>query len=282
MLTEANQSRLLPPAERPVLARATALARFVWTCWKLNLAGAMEFRMSFLLTAGMMMVNNTVWMFFWAVYFHRFPIVNGWGLEDVMMMWAVSTTGFGLSATLFGNCYRIAGLVASGQLDVYAAQPKPVLLHVLITRMSVSAIGDVLYGLLLYAIFGEHTLLGACKFIAALLLATAIFVFYNTLVQSLAFYIGNAEGLGLQMFNIVLTFSTYPTDIFRGFSKLLLFTVVPAAFISYLPIGLLRETNGLFLAGALLMALALAAGGTLLFYRGLARYTSGNQIGLRM
>lgn len=45
------------------------LLRFVWACWKLNLAGAMEFRLSFLLTAGMMIVNNVVWIVFWGIYF---------------------------------------------------------------------------------------------------------------------------------------------------------------------------------------------------------------------
>ncbi|MGZ4113302.1 MAG: ABC-2 family transporter protein, partial [Tumebacillaceae bacterium] len=102
--------------------------RFMWHCWKLNLAGAMEFRMSFLMTAGMMFLNNTVWIFFWGVYFTRFPLVNGWEMSDVMLMWAVGAGGFGLSASLFGNAYRIANVVSTGQLDTYLAQPKPVLL----------------------------------------------------------------------------------------------------------------------------------------------------------
>nr|WP_239551011.1 ABC-2 family transporter protein [Paenibacillus elgii] len=151
------------------------LLRFVWTCWKLNLTGAMEFRLSFLMTAGMMMVNNAVWIFFWGLYFQRFPVVNGWELQDVMMMWAVSAGGFGLSAVLFGNAYRLASLVAGGQLDLYLTQPKPVLLHILVSRMSVSAIGDVLFALLLYGLFGDRSPLGLLKFVLALLIAMLIF-----------------------------------------------------------------------------------------------------------
>lgn len=245
------------------------------------MAGAMEYRMSFLLTAGMMVINNVVWIFYWGVYFTKFPIVNGWEFTDVMMMWAVGAGGFGLSAVLFGNSYAMAGLIANGQLDTYLIQPKPILLHVLISRMSVSAIGDVIFGLMLYAVFGDHTVAGMLKFMLALTLATVIFVFFNVIAQTLAFYIGNAEGIGQQVFIGFVTFSTYPTDIFRGLGRLVLFTVIPAGFISYLPVGLLREVKWTFLAGAVGMALLLTALGILLFYRGLRRYSSGNMISMR-
>ncbi|WP_072336878.1 MULTISPECIES: ABC transporter permease [unclassified Paenibacillus] len=257
------------------------LPAFVWTFWKLNLAGAMEFRMSFLLTAGMMLVNNVVWVFFWGVYFQRFSVVNGWAFQDVMMMWAISAGGFGFMAVFFGNANRLAQLISTGQLDVYLAQPKPVLLHVLVSRMSVSAIGDIVFGFLLFAIFGEKTWLGALKFGLALLIATLIFLFFIVIVNAFAFYMGNAEGLAHQMFQCMLAFATYPTDIFRSWGRLLLFTVVPAGFISYLPIGLLRSVELPFLLGALGVTALLSVGGTWFFYRGLRRYTSGNMMTMR-
>jgi len=255
---------------------------FMWACWKLNLAGAMEFRLSFLMTAGMMFVNNAVWVFFWGIYFTTFPSVNGWDLQDVMMMWAVGAGGFGLSASLFGNAYGIAGLVATGQLDTYLAQPKPVLLHVLVSKMSLSAIGDIVFGLTLFGIFGDLSPLGILKFLLALVIATLIFTFFNVAVQSLAFYIGNAEGVGHQLFITFITLATYPTDIFKGAARVLLFTVLPAGFISYLPVGLLRETNAEFLLLALGMAIGLTLLGSWLFYRGLRRYGSGNMLTVRM
>ncbi|MDQ1912205.1 ABC-2 family transporter protein [Paenibacillus sp. GD4] len=265
-----------------MVQRWLALARFVFTCWKLNLAGAMEFRLSFLLTAGMMVVNNTVWIVFWGIYFSRFKVVNGWEFQDVMMMWAVSSGGFGLAATLFGNTFRIATLVAGGQLDIYLAQPKPVLLHVLISRMSVSAIGDILFAVTLFVMFGDTSWLGVLKFVLAMLIAMLIFIFFMVGVHSLAFFIGNAEGLAHQLFNAILAFSTYPTGIFRGWGKLMLFTVIPAGFISYMPIGLLRQVEPLFLGQALGVTALLSLFGFGLFHLGLKRYSSGNMISMRM
>ncbi|TDF97521.1 ABC transporter permease [Paenibacillus piri] len=261
--------------------KIAGLSAFVWGCWKLNLAGSMEFRMSFLLTAGMMVINNMVWILFWGLYFNRFQVVNGWSFQDVVMMWSVSAGGFGLSAVLFGNAYRLGSLIAAGQLDIYLSQPKPVLLHILISRMSVSAIGDVIFSLLLYALFGNHTIAGLLKYALALLIAMLILMFFVVIVQSLAFFIGNAEGLGQQIFNGLLAFSTYPTGIFTGWGKLILFTVLPAGFISYLPIGLLRAAEPVFLTQAISVAAALAVGGTWFFYYGLKKYSSGNMMGMR-
>lgn len=257
------------------------LLHFVWQCWKLNLAGAMEFRLSFLLTAGMMVINNVVWIVFWGIYFGRFSVLNGWELQDVMMLWAVAAGGFGVMATFFGNAMRIGNLIATGQLDVYLTQPKPVLLHVLISRMSVSAIGDVLFALLIFIAFGDKSLIGILKFTLAMVLSTLIFLFFTISVNCLAFWLGNTEGLSFQLFNALLTFTTYPTSIFKGFGKLVLFTVLPAGFISYLPIGLLRQIDLPFMLGAIAVTIFLCIAGIGLFYKGLRRYSSGNMMGLR-
>ncbi|MGQ7887030.1 ABC transporter permease [Paenibacillus sp. WC2504] len=280
MLTVDNK-RLPTISEYGKPGKFKRLLRFVLACWKLNLAGAMEFRLSFLLTAGMMIINNVVWIVFWGIYFGRFHVLNGWEMQDVMMLWAVAAGGFGVMATFFGNATRISNLIATGQLDIYLTQPKPVLLHVLISRMSVSAIGDVLFALLIYAAFGDKSGLGFLKFALAMVLSTLIFIFFTVIVNCLAFWLGSTEGLSLQLYNALLTFTTYPTSIFKGLGKIVLFTVLPAGFISYLPIGLLREVDLPFILAAIGIVLFLCVVAISLFYGGLRRYSSGNMMGLR-
>lgn len=242
----------------------------------------MEYRLSFLLTAGMMLLNDFVWIFFWSVFFDRFKVVNGWELQDVMMMWAVSAGGFGLAMTLFGNANRIAMMTANGQLDVYLVQPKPVLLHLLVSRMSVSAIGDLSFSVVLYLMYGDGTLLGFLKYVLAHFVSASIFLFFSVAANSLAFWFGNADGLSQQLFISLVSFTTYPTDIFRGVGRLVIFTVIPAGFISYMPIGLMRAAvEPLFLLGALAMSVVLAAGAIWMFYAGLRRYSSGNLMTMR-
>lgn len=73
-----------------------------------------------------------------------------------------------------------------------------------------------------------------------------------------------------------------PTDIFKGLGKLILFTVLPAGFISYMPIGLLREIQPQYVLGLLAVIALLVLCGIAVFYRGLSRYSSGNRMGVRM
>src|SRR5713101_5332127 len=130
--------------------------RFVLAYLALNLSAALEYRAAFLLQALGMMLNDVVFFVFWVVYFARFSNVGGWGPGDVALLWAVAATSIGLSAALFGNCTRLATIVVQGQLDYYLSLPKDTLLHLLISRSGLAGWGDVVFGLLAYALFGRH------------------------------------------------------------------------------------------------------------------------------
>ncbi|REE92946.1 ABC-2 type transport system permease protein [Paenibacillus taihuensis] len=262
-------------------AKGIGTLKFLLTCWKLNLASAMEYRLSFFMLAGMMFINNFMWLFFWSLFFGRFQVVNGWDLSDVMMLWAVGAGGFGWANMLFGNFNRIAPIVSGGQLDVYLSQPKPVLLHVLASRMSLTAVGDFMFGLVIYGWVGDHSLRGALLFTAGLIISGVLIMAVTIIGGCLSFYVGNSEGIANQVFNSFLALSTYPSDIFRGFAKALLFSIIPAGFISYLPIGLMRDFDAIFVLEAVAVTLGFLGIGIFFFHRGLRKYSSGNAIALR-
>ena len=76
-------------------------------------------------------------------------------------------------------------------------------------------------------------------------------------------------------------FSTYPTTLFSGMVRVLLFTALPAGFIAYVPVRFLREWQLWQLAVLLGAAgfFTLLAG--LVFQLGLRRYESGNLVAMR-
>ena len=146
---------------------------------------------------------------------------------------------------LFGNAIRLSSLIAEGQLDYYLSLPRPVLLHALASRSNASSAGDFTYGLLSFAAaaFYSDTFSGLMllRFILASLAAVAVLISFLVLVQSLTFWIGNAPMLTQNAFNAIITFSLYPITLFDGTAKLLLFTLVPAAFIGALPAEFVRQ-----------------------------------------
>src|SRR5688500_12812409 len=130
--------------------RLDVYTRFIGRYITANIQGALEYRLSFVTQMGSMLLNDLAWLIFWLAYFSSFPLVAGWGRPEIITMWAIVAASFGIADTFCGGTLRLAGMIMRGELDFYLALPKPVLLHMLISRMSVTAIGDVAFGMLVY------------------------------------------------------------------------------------------------------------------------------------
>ncbi len=260
------------------MRKAGDLLRFAGAYLRANVQSALEYRVSFFTQVFAMMLNDAMWLVFWLAYFDRFPLVEGWGRDEIVTLWAVVAAGFGVATTLCGNLFRVATAIMRGELDFYLAQPKPVLPHLLISRMSITAPGDVLFGVIGFAWIVRPDPQGWILFGVTVLTTATIFVSFGVATQSLAFFLGNAEALAAQLSGALINFSTYPTVIFRGAIKVVLFTVIPAGFVAYVPVTLIHEFSWptfALLAVFTMVSVGLAG---LLFRAGLRRYESGNLV----
>jgi ABC-2 type transport system permease protein len=108
-----------------------------------------------------------------------------------------------------------------------------------------------------------------------------VFTAFVVILESLAFFLGNTQGLSTQLRGALVSFSTYPMGIFDRIVKTLLFTLIPAGFISFVPLTLLQQFTwpmcGAMFGFTLLITL-LAFG---VFHLGLRRYESGNLLGMQ-
>ena len=269
--------RLIRPSPRTW----RGVLRFLATYVRLNLQSALEYRVSFWGQVCAMAINDAMWVTFWALFFSRFPVVRGYEFRDVIMLWSFGAVAFGVGTALFGGAWRYAGQVAQGGLDFYLVLPKPVLLHVMVSRMSVSAWGDVLFGLICYLGLARPSPSELALFLTLSLFSAALFIAYAVIVNAAAFWLGNAEGFAEQVLNAMLTFALYPGALFSGAVKALLFTALPAGIIAWLPVGLIRQWEWSTAAALLASGSGMIALATWLFYAGLRRYESGNLLAMR-
>lgn len=253
---------------------------FVFDYFKVNLASQFEYRFSFIFTAISMMLNNLVWIFFWFIIFARFQDINGWVFKDMLIVYAVLSTAFGLTGVFFGNRFVMSRVIEVGGLDFYLALPKNVLLHLLVSRFSVGGFGDLVFGIILsfFALTWQQVPL----FILLTLLSFGILMAFAIAVGSLAFLMGRSQSLERTLFMGVLSLGGYPLSIFQGFTKLILLTVIPAGFITGIPVQLLNQ----FDLKWLLIMIAIAAASLYLsitfFNWCIRRYESGSLIVERM
>ncbi len=257
------------------------LFTFLGAYVKTNLATALEYRASLVSQVAGMFINDILWVAFWVLYFTKFPVLRGWTLDDVIVLWAVVTTSYGLATGLFANALRIPQMIVQGQLDYYLALPKNVLLHLLVSQIRLVNFGDLLFGPILLVVMVKLTWMKLLVFVIASLLAAIVLMGFFILAGSLTFFLGNADAIGGQFVSALLHFSTYPTVIFDQSVKFILFTLIPAGFVSTLPVELVRQFDPLrflALAGGALLFLGL---GVLVFHLGLRRYESGNLMSMR-
>ena len=252
--------------------------KFLLALWKTNLAAAMEYRLAFISQSIGMILNDAVYFVVWIIFFDRFPSISGWQLTDMFLVFGISASAFGLAGLLFGNAFNLGDIIVKGRLDYYLSLPRPTLLHVLASRVVPSSFGDFLYGFISYFASGQFSPDGLGRFILGVVLATTVFVSFLVLVQSLTFWLGTGGVFTGMAINAIITFAIYPITLFNQTAKVILFLIVPAAFMGAVPAGFVKgfswPTLGLmFLGAAGFLALAI-----LVFHAGLRRYESGSAI----
>jgi ABC-2 type transport system permease protein len=248
---------------------------------RLNFKAQLEYRGAFLSQGVATFFTNIVWVIFWFLFFTRFPVLHGWNVDDVITIWALASAGYGLANAVCGNAQYLASIIVQGQLDLWMLYPRTLLPHILLNRMSATSWGDVFFGYLVYLTFVRPSFLHFLLFTVLSLSVAMLFLGFNILAGSLSFYIGNSVGLAEQWRFAMITFSTYPAILFEGTVKLLLYTLIPAGFITYFPVLALRELSLAYAAYSIAGAFVLLTVGFSIFYHGLSRYESGNLIEMR-
>ena len=248
-----------------------------------NLSSAMEYRASFVTQIVGMFINNGIYFVFWLIFFNQFGTVRGYEMSDIYLLFAIATLGYGIGFMFAANSgTNLAYLIAQGRLDYYLVLPRNLLLHVIFSRMSVSTIGDVSFGLVAYLFTGRFHPVEILLFLISSVLVGLVFVGFSIITGSLAFYLGNARYLSQQMTNAILTFALYPNTLFSGVARLLLFTLLPAAFIGAVPVEVVKSRSWLLLAGLFGAVVVLWGVGTAVFYLGLRRYESGSALNVNV
>lgn len=255
--------------------------RFAFALLVTNWKAALALRGAFWAQVAGMTLNNLLFFTLWWIFFDRFEEIRGWRVEDMLALFGLVAAGFGGSVVVAGGVRDLARTIAEGELDALLTQPKNVLHHAIGSRSLAHGWGDLSSGLLFVALSGVVGPAALPWLGVALCLSTGMFVATGVLLHSLAFWLGNVDTLARSVWEFLVTFSLYPPTLFSGALRLLLFTLVPAGFIGYLPVGLLRDFAWPQLAlavGGLCFYGALAVG---VFACGLRRYESGSRFGVR-
>jgi len=242
-----------------------------------NLRAALALRGSFVLQVAFMALNNFSFFVFWWALMRNVQTIRGWRLGDIELLFGMVATAVGLIVTVAGGVRHLGRFIDEGQLDTLLTQPRPVLAYALGMRSMPSGVGDMASGIA-FIVVSRRISWELVPYVVAAVAASAIVIMACGIIFfSLAFWLGRIETVARQLWDLLITFALYPEPLFGGPLRLALFTVLPAGFVGYLPVRLVREPSLQHVAVLLTVSVAYLAAAVVIFERGLRRYSSGSR-----
>lgn len=223
-----------------------------------------------------MILEDTLLLFFWYLFFEIRPEILEWKFSNMAFLYSLVTIGFGLSNALFGNCTHISSIIFSGELDYYLTMPTPTLLHLLISRTSLSAWGDVLFGILTFLLIVPFSAINLLIFFIGSIISMLTFVSFAVLTGSVSFFIPNGEQISRQTMGVFFGLAMYPIDVFPHWVKILMFGLLPSAYLGAAQVKATFSPSTLLYTLIFVVPIFLLVISIWVFSVGLKKYESGS------
>lgn len=222
-----------------------------------------------------MVLNNASFLVQWIILFQIKDNFGGYTFKDVLLLWGLSAGTYGISHFLFKKAYHLSDMINTGKLDSFLVQPKNVLLSAITTDVETSALGDLLYAYIVFFIYG-FTIKGFILYTIFIILGGLILTAIAVILASLSFWFNKSDIIADTGNGLMIHFSTYPDGIFKGITKILLYTLIPVGITTYIPIKIMSNFNILHFGIILLVTIFLVLVAFIIFNKGLKKYSSSN------
>lgn len=248
---------------------------------KKNIESSAELRTSFIFSIIGMCLNNTSFLVIWFSFGTIAAGINGWQPIDAFALLGFSTLSFGLVFTFLGGFKDLPEIVVRGDFDKFLLNPKNVLLRLSTSTITISAIGDIVFGIICLGVWIFYTglsmqILFSTIFLA--LLASAFSYFYFLFANTFAFYFQDSRPVVQSVFELYMGPSLMPGGTIQGALRLFFLFVIPSLFAGAYPVEVIKNVS---LGGILLPFFVCIFWGIFsvwFFYRSVRKYESSNFI----
>lgn len=207
---------------------------------RFSISRALEFRLDFYFRIAMDAVYYAVNLIFFTVLYAQTPLLAGWDLDQIYLFVCAYLLGDALFMTIFSNnLWWIPQLVNRGDLDYYLVRPVSTLFFVSLRDFAFSSFLNVVMavGLVIWALSRYPHELGTPQVLAYLVLilvGTLLTYLMRLLFILPVFWTHSGNGL-LQISWSLAQLGERPAEIYRGWLRWLLLTLIPVGFVASIP-----------------------------------------------
>lgn len=251
---------------------------------KHNIASAAELRVSFIMQIIGMMINNVSLLLVWIFFFQAFGTINGWSGKEVIALQGFLAIVFGFAFSFFSGVLDLPIIINNGAFDSILLTPRNLYLRILTLVTRTSAVGDMLFGLILlvgYFFIANLTIAQIILLILLLIPSTLILTNFALICSCIGFFIPDAEELSKNVFEIMFGPSLYPSGVYQGVMRIFFLFILPTMAIAGLPVEAVKDLNFTKIAYVWVLAIAWTLIALFVLEQGIRRYESGNLTGAR-
>lgn len=242
---------------------------------KYNIMREMANPLSFTLNVIFMMLNNSAFLIQWGVLFTLKDSFGVYGFKEICLIWGISAASYGIAHIFFNGAFRLSKMIEDGALDQYLVLPKDTLMSTITSSTAISAIGDLLYGVIVAFLF-YHSLKDIVLISIFIILSAIIYTSFGIITQSLGFLMVKSSDFSESLRNMFITFSIYPESVFGSTLKLIFYTLVPVGFAIYIPVSVIFNFDIINLLIVFAFTIFISLLSYYIFNKGLKKYTSSN------
>ena len=256
--------------------------KFALVCIKKNLKNEKELKGAFFTSIIGMCINNIAFVILWYSFGKLVGNLNGWEPMDIFGLYAFSAASFGLVNSVFSGLAELPRYITTGNFDKYLLTPKSTLVKVITSKISTSAIGDLVFGIVCFVIFTISTKLTFAQILLCLLMfiiTSVIFFAFMLVCMTISFYFMDGENISNGIYHMGISASLYHGGAFTGILRIIFIYIMPSLLMGAVPVELIKNTSvtgTLFIIALSLIWLGLSI---VFFYKSLKKYESNNFFG---
>ncbi|MFD1148203.1 ABC transporter permease [Saccharothrix hoggarensis] len=205
-----------------------------------RLRGQMSYRTSFALQCVAQAFGQLTELAIILVLFNRISALGGFSVHEVVLMYAIAGTAFGIADLVAGQLDELPTQIRTGRFDVILLRPLGTLAQMMTADLHLRKIGRIVAGLVVLVYALGHNDVAWSPWTALLVVVAPI---SGAVIFSSVWVAANAVCFwlvdGQEMANAVTygsnAFTSYPATVYGPWLRRFFAFVVPGAFVAYYP-----------------------------------------------
>jgi ABC-2 type transport system permease protein len=201
-----------------------------------------QYRTSFVLLAVTWVVFAFADFVAVAVFFHNVDDLAGWSLGQTAVLYGMAGTSFALGDALTSHVEQVSRHVKAGSFDRFLLRPIGPYLLLAADEFAFRRLGKLVQSLVVLVIAMAVVDIGwtapdVAVLVGSIVSGTVIFGAIWCVTSSLAFWTVETQEVASSFTHGGNLATQYPADVYTGWLRRLLVTVVPLGFVAYLPLA---------------------------------------------